>query len=585
MRRFPLPGDTFFIRYYFVTARAYSCPSIIIHIYGMSLDSRRISINENKLCGKRDLTVTKRRPTKRSTKQTFIGGTLILVAAGIINRILGFVPRIILPRIIGAEGVGLYQLGYPFLIVILTVITGGIPLAVAKLVAEAESAGNEARVRKVLKISLLLSIGLGIFFTAACYIAAPWITSHLLTDSRVHTTFLVMSPIILLVSVSAVFRGYFQGRQNMIPTALSQISETVIRIGAVLFFSWLMLPQGLEYAAAGAMLGVLTGEVGGMLVMLGMYIWTKKDYLMYEKAKIGKDPHHMGGMSALKHIIRISVPVTVSKLVGSTSYLLESIMIAQSLALAGVATAVATAEYGALQGMVIPVLLLPSALTFSLSVSLVPSLSEAAARGDMLTIHKRLHQSLRLALVTGAPFAVIMYVLAEPLCYYLYGHNEISIMLKMMAPIALFIYFQAPLQAALQALDKPGTALINTSVGAVIKLVLIYILASNPRFGILGAVMAINVNTMLVTVLHYTSITRMLKFSMSALDFYKTAGSMLLMGAVCYFGMNAEWTGSTLIRFLASMTAGAIVYFIAIIVLKLIDKDDWKRIPGFRKFG
>ncbi|WP_438444286.1 stage V sporulation protein B [Gorillibacterium sp. sgz5001074] len=527
--------------------------------------------------------MTTRKPTNRKTKQTFIGGALILVAAGIINRILGFVPRILLPRIIGAEGVGLYQLGYPFLIVVLTVITGGIPLAVAKLVAEAETEGNEARVRKVLKVSLLLSVSLGILFTALCYLAASWITSHLLTDDRVHTTFLVMSPIILLVSVSAVYRGYFQGRQNMIPTALSQITETVIRIAAVLVFSWLMLPYGLEYAAAGAMFGVLTGEFGGMAVMLIMYAWTRKDYLMYEKAKIGKDPHHMGGMSALKRIIKISVPVTISKLVGSFSYLFESIMIAQSLALAGVATAVATAQYGALQGMVIPVLLLPSALTFSLSVSLVPSLSEAAARGDNRTIHKRLHQSLRLALVTGAPFAVIMYVLAEPLCYYLYGHQEISVMLKMMAPIALFIYFQAPLQATLQALDKPGTALINTTVGAIVKLVLIYVLASNPRMGILGAVMAININTMLVTILHYASVSRMLRFAMKAADFYKTGLAMAMMGAVCYLGMSMEWTPSPLIRFLASMAAGIALYLAATVWLKLIDGSDLRRIPGFRK--
>lgn len=526
--------------------------------------------------------MSKKNPNNHKTKQTFIGGTLILVAAGVFNRILGFVPRIILPRIIGPEGVGLYQLGYPFLLVILTLITGGIPLAVAKLVAEAESVGNENRVRKVLKVSMALSVSLGVLFTGLCYLAADWITSHLLTDDRVHTTFLVMSPIILLVSVSAVYRGYFQGRQNMIPTALSQMVETVIRIAAVLLLSWLLLPYGLEMAAAGAMLGVLAGEAGGMLVMLGMYGWTRKDYLMYDKVKIGTKTHHMGGKTALKRIIYISVPVTISKLVGSLSYLLESILTAQSLAVAGVATAVATAQYGALQGMVMPVLLLPSALTFSLSVSLVPSLSEAAARGDMRTIHKRLHQSLRLALVTGAPFAVIMFILAEPVCFYLYGHNEIGVMLKMMAPVALFIYFQAPLQAALQALDKPGTALINTTVGAVIKLGLIYVLATNPKLGILGAVMAIIVNIMLVTVLHYASVTRMLKFSMHGADFLKTAAAMIVMGLVCYFSFGIEWGPSSLVRFLVSMILGGMIYLVAIVLLKLVDRDDLKRIPGFR---
>src|SRR5690606_3770887 len=132
-----------------------------------------------------------------------------------------------------------------------------------------------------------------------------------------------------------------------------------------------------------------------------------------------------GARAEIRRLFSIAVPVTASRLVGSTSYLLEAILITQMLAIAGVATAAATAQYGILQGMIIPILFLPGALTYSLSVSLTPSLSEAAARGDMRTIHKRLHQSLRLALVTGAPFAVIMFVLAEPLCYYLYGNAEV----------------------------------------------------------------------------------------------------------------------------------------------------------------
>ncbi len=127
-------------------------------------------------------------------------------------------------------------------------------------------------------------------------------------------------------------------------------------------------------------------------------------------------------------------------MVGSFSYLLESILTARSLAAAGIATGVATAQYGALQGMIVPLLLLPTALTYSLAVSLVPSLSEAAARGDNSLIHKRLHQSMRLALVSGAPFVVIMALFAEPICRILYNHAEIAPMLQLIAPVGIFIY-------------------------------------------------------------------------------------------------------------------------------------------------
>ncbi|CAG7631435.1 Stage V sporulation protein B [Paenibacillus solanacearum] len=507
------------------------------------------------------------------TKQSFIKGTLILLAAGIVNRILGFIPRITLPRVIGAEGIGLYQMGYPFLIVILTIVTGGIPIAVAKLVAAAEAEGDEAKVRSIFRMTMALSIVLSSVFTVGTYFGARRITEYLFTDDRVYLTFLCMTPIIFVVGISAVFRGYFQGRHNMIPTALSQVVETIVRIVTVLAFAYLMLPYGIEYAAAGAMVGVLAGEICAFLVLMLLYRQARKREQPagpVKKSKMGA----FSRISNLKQIITLALPVTGSKLVGSCSYLLESILIVHCLAAAGVATNMATAQYGALQGMVMPVLLLPSALTYSLAVSLIPSLSEASALGDMKTIHKRLHQSLKLALVTGAPFAVIMYVLAEPICLYMYGQAGVGPMLKMMAPAALFIYFQAPLQAALQALERPGSALVNTLAGSTVKLLLIYMLASNPEFGILGAVVAITINIMLVTVLHWNSIARLLKFSMNAGDFLKVGLSMAAAGMTCQLVMFTLWTGSGMIRFLAACCAGMVVYLLVAMLLKLFDRSD-----------
>ena len=180
--------------------------------------------------------------------------------------------------------------------------------------------------------------------------------------------------------------------------------------------------------------------------------------------------------------------------------------------------------------------------------------------------------------MTGAPFAVIMYVLADPICHYLFNISGLNIMLKMMAPIALFIYFQAPLQAALQALDKPGSALVNTFVGAAIKLVMIYWLATNPSFGILGAIMAINTNIIVVTILHWFSVSRLLKFSMEA-DFLKVGASMLIMGIICYITMNTSWTSIFLIRFIAASILGILVYLVCVTLFKLVNKYDFRRIP------
>lgn len=513
-------------------------------------------------------------------KQTFIQGAIILMAAGILNRIFGFIPRMVLPRLIGAEGVGLYQMGYPLLIVLLTVITGGIPLAVSKLVAEAESKGQPAQAQKILRNALTISITIGIVFTIGLILASSLLTETLFTDNRVQSVMIVMSPIILLVSISAVLRGYFQGKQNMIPTALSQISETIVRAGAMLLFAYLMLPYGLEYAAAAAMGGVVTGEIAGLLLLLFSYARRNSEQKR-SKQKQSHQTEYKG--NGFKRLIQIAIPVTASKLVGSASYFMESIMIIQSLAIAGVTAKLATAQYGALQGMVIPIMLLPTALSYSLSVSLIPSLSEAAARGQYQLIHKRLHQSLRLALVTGAPFAVIMYILAEPLCLLLYRDATVAPMLRMLAPVAIFVYLQAPFQATLQALDKPGSALLNTFIGASIKLILIYLLAAKAKLGIDGAIIAICVNITLVTLLHSRSVYKLLGFRLRSSDLFKVAFSASVTGLLIVSLLQVVSAYHAL-PFFVILVLCILCYLCIIISLKLIDADDLRRLPIIKRW-
>jgi stage V sporulation protein B len=240
--------------------------------------------------------------------------------------------------------------------------------------------------------------------------------------------------------------------------------------------------------------------------------------------------------------------------------------------------------------MIIPLLLLPGALTVSLAISLVPSLSEAAARNDRSTIHKRMNQSLRLALVSGAPFAIIMFVLAEPLCLLLYDNAEISDMLKIMAPFALFLYVQSPLQAALQALDRPGRALLNTLFGAIIKMSLIVYLASNPAFGIKGAVIAIIVNSIAVTLLHGFSLSRLIGFRFRLFDYVKIAAVMIIMGACVLYGYrHLPFSTTPWLQFWISIAVGILVYFIMIFMTKLVTPRDLERVPvvgtWFNKFS
>ena len=508
-------------------------------------------------------------------KQSFIQGAMILLAAGLLNRVLGFVPRIVLPRMIGAEGVGLIQLVFPFTIVLLTLISGGIPLAVAKLVAEADSKNDSAGVRRILKIAVSISLGISLVAVALCLALSEFIATRIMTDSRVHTAFLAMIPILPLVAVSSVWRGYFQGKQNMIPTAMSQTAETVCRIVFTLLLAWLLLPYGLEAAAAGGVLGMAVGECAGLLVLWRQFVRDRAKEPSPSASGSGKAP----ARSYSRELLNTAVPVTGSKMIGSLSYLLESILTVRSLTIAGIAAAGATAQYGALQGMVIPLLLLPGALTYSLAVSLVPSLSEAASRGDWSTIRVRLHQSMKLAVITGAPFVVLLSLMAAPVCKLLYGDDSMAHMLRWMAPLAIFLYMQAPLQAALQALNRPGTALFNTFAGAAVKLVLIVRLATDPQLGIIGVVIAIGINMMLVTLLHWISVARLTGFRMRPLEFLKVTAAMIVMSAATLRIWEFDWFGPSAADLILAGAAGIVVYALLLVPLRLVDRADVSRVP------
>lgn len=530
-------------------------------------------------------------------KQNFIQGAMILLAAGLVNRLLGFVPRIAMPRLIGAEGVGLVQLVFPFFIVVLTIITGGLPLAVAKLVAAADSRGDADEAVRIRRTAMAIALGASLTVSGLCFALSSWISSALMTDPRVHSAFLAIIPIIPLVAVSSVWRGYFQGKQDMLPTAVSQTVETIVRIALSLTLAYSFLPWGLEAAAAGAMIGTGAGELAG-LVALWLHLRSERRRMAGGEASGGggaSDAPGSGGPSGATAgpqptpggqrvgragpLLRIALPVTGSRMIGSLSYLLESILTTRALVAAGLLAAAATAQYGILQGMVIPLLLLPGTLTFSLATSLVPSLSEAAARGDRAAIQKRLHQSMRLALVTGAPFIILMALFAEPLCRLIYNDPDAGAMLALLAPAAVFLYMQAPLQAALQALDRPGTALFNTFVGALVKLLLILQLASRPELGIRGAVIAIGANMALVTLLHWISVVRLTGFRVLPSDFLKIGAAMTVMGAVALWIWNAGRLPGVVLDLAAAGAVSIVVYLLLLIAMRLVDRDDAARIP------
>lgn len=512
---------------------------------------------------------------REMSKQTFLKGTLILIIAGFFTRILGFINRIVLARFIGEEGVGLYMMAMPSLVLAITITQLGLPVAISKLVAEAEAQGDQRRIKKILVVSLSVTATLSILFTPALILLAPLLSNTLFTDPRTYYPLLAITPVIPIVAISSVIRGYFQGKQNMRPAAISQVLEQVVRISLIALLTTLFLPYGIEFAAAGAMISAVIGELASLLYLMMMFKIKKKIKVrkkFFTSIKSGKD--------TFRSLMTIALPTTGSGLIGRLSWFFEPIVIAQSLAIAGVATTLATKQYGELAGYALPLLMLPSFITFSLSTSLVPAISEAMAQKKLFLVEHRFQQAMRLSIVSGGLAVVILYVFAEPLMQVMYGSSNAAIFVKIMAPFFIFHYFQGPLQAVLQALNLARAAMINSLIGAVVKTALIFVLATRPSLGIIGASLAIVIGMMLVTLLHFATVLKVVPFTIYVRDYIKSAAAMVLSGVGGYLFFGHFFINKALsLKLFIAVIITTIIYSILLILFKLVKKEELQRIP------
>ncbi|MDC3423855.1 stage V sporulation protein B [Aquibacillus sp. 3ASR75-11] len=509
------------------------------------------------------------------TKQSFLHGTLILILAGLITRFLGFINRIVVARLMGEEGVGLYMMALPTLFLIITLTQFGLPVAISKRVAEAEAYGNIKKIKQILVISLIITGTLSIIFTIGMILLAPFVATTLLTDERTLYPLIAISPIVPIVAITSVLRGYFQGRQNMKPQSIALVIEQVVRISCVALFVKIFLPYGVEFAAAGAMFSVILGELFSLLFLIWMFRNSKRMKLrryFFSYMKSGK--------STLQELMSIALPSTGSRMVGSLSHFFEPILVSQSLAIAGIQTAVATKQYGELTGYAMPLLFLPTFITNSLSIALVPSISEAGARNNPNLIHYRIHQAIRISFASGALATIVLTLYSVPILSFMYGSTNANKFLVLMAPFFILLYFQAPLNAALQALDLAKPAMWNSLIGAVVKFIVLIALASNATFGIMGVALAIIVGVVLVTFLHLATLIKAISFRIPMIDIMKM---VLLMGSTWWAGdmLKTILPGfeSSVLTLGFSLTILTSLYIILLFVFQFITKEELKQIP------
>ena len=340
-------------------------------------------------------------------KHSLIKGTIILGLAGIFARFLGLFFRIPIQALIKDEGMGYYQMSYP-LYMTFVAVASGVPIAMSKLIAEMNAKNDREGVGQVLRQTLFFMIILGSVVTMLMVMFARPIITILKWDPKSYYSFSVIAIAPIFVSIMCTFRGFFQGLQNVRPTAISQIVEQVGRVVAGVLFAYLLFPKGIEYAAGGAALGTLVGAVMGSIYLVLTYFKVKKELPV---RKVSKHKYILADLG------KAALPISLGAAVGTIMSLIDSILVPQQLLKAGFTQTQSAVMYGQLTGKVFTLMNVPLALSVALCASLVPIIAEAFYLGRRGELIKRVDMAVKLSNVISLPSSLGMFFMAYPIMH------------------------------------------------------------------------------------------------------------------------------------------------------------------------
>ena len=425
--------------------------------------------------------------TKKSN--AFIKSTITLIISGLLTKVIGFVIRIVYTRIIGPYGISLYTIATPTYSLLLTIATLAIPISISKLVAEAK--GRSIRILTS-AAALILSIN-------ACLIVII-----LLTHDFIATTLLkepLAGPILVafvltlpFVSISSVLKGYFAGKQNMVPHATSNIIEQIIRLIIIIIVLPILMDKGVIYAVIGLILLTIISEFSSIIVF---FFFLPKRINLHTRLAPSKDN--------ISNILDISLPTVSSRIVGNIGYFFEPIILTNLLLYSGYTSSYILAEYGAYNAYSISLLTMPSFFIAAVSTSLLPEVSKFYSQNNMSMVKRRIKQGIIFAALIGITFSFLIYVFRDTLLFSLYKTTIGSKYIKILAPVFVLFYLEGVLTSALQALGNAKISMKISLYGVILKLIVMSIL-SLCHIGIYSLVISEIINILFVVFLNFKAL-------------------------------------------------------------------------------
>lgn len=528
--------------------------------------------------------ISSQKSTGKSKAESFLKGTLILTVASFVVKVIGSLNWIFVSRILGGEGIGLYQMAFPIYFFAMSISQAGVPVAISIITAERVALKDVFGARRVFRISMTLMVFTGLLFSLLTYFGAGWLIEwQFIRDPRAYMAVVALSPTIFFVTLLASSRGYLQGWQRMTPTAVSQIVEQIFRVLTMVLFASLLLPMGLDYAAAGASLGAFAGAIGGLLVLV-YYHWKldkdiEREYGPNLAPPQGEAPAPLGAI--VRRIFSLALPVSAASIMLPIVSNLDLLIVPQRLEVAGYTVPQATELFGYLTGMAVPLVNLATILTASLAVSIVPAISEARALKDTQRVYNQTAAAVRISNFVCFPAFVIVFVLATPISTLIYNAPGAGPAVLVSSFSIVLLGLHQVSTAVLQGLGHPKIPMINMILAAAVKVALNWILTAIPWLGIMGAAWATAADMGVAAVINLYFIWRYIGYRMELLQLFKTmAAAAFMAGAVyLFYSFVMSTLAVNAVATFGSVFVGVIVYVAALILVRGLLEEDMARIP------
>lgn len=523
------------------------------------------------------------------SKENFIKGAAILSVAGLLVKILGAIYRIPLTNLIGTEGIGYYQPAYNIYNLLLVISLSGFPTAIAKIVSEKRALKNFEGAYQVYKVSRWGLFVIGVVSSALVFVFGKQLVM-ILGFPGSYYSMMALVPALFTVPLLSAYRGFFQGVQNMMPIALSQLIEQVFRVAVGLYLANLLVSNSLEEAAAGATFGASAGGIAALLLILIIFYLNKK--YIKEEIKLSQFNKTEPTWNIVKNLLYIAIPITIGASIAPLMGLMDSYIVSNRLSSLGYTNIQIADMFGELSGTAQTLINFPQVFSTAVAMSLVPAITDAFTKKQHDKLNLTANAGIKIALLIGLPSGIGMFLLSEPIIALLYAsigpekHASSGALLQIMSISVIFLTMVQSFTAILQSVNEQYKPVKNLVIGLFVKLILSYILIGMPSINIRGAAISTTISYLVVAILNWYDINFKTKIKINII---KVSSRILLsttimgVAVVVFFRLIKNILHSQNLATLGAILLAVIVYAVSLLVSGALTQEELELLPKGEK--